>query len=50
MVTLVSLGIEMEDESVLEEVSEGYKALTMQIENMRLETLLSGATIKTTQY
>ena len=43
MVTLVSLGIEMEDESVLEEVSEGYKALTMQIENMRLETLLSGA-------
>ena len=27
----------------MEEVSEGYKALTMQIENMRLETLLSGA-------
>jgi len=42
MVTLVSLGIEMEDVSVLSEVKEGYKRLVDELETMRLETLLSG--------
>jgi len=43
MVTLVSLGIEMEDVSVLAEVKEGHKRLIDELETMRLETLLSGA-------
>jgi peptide chain release factor 2 len=42
LVTLVSLGIEMEDGSVLDEIKEGYSNLTKTLENMRLETLLSG--------
>ncbi len=40
-VTLVSLGNEMEDLSVLDEVKEGYVELTNALEEMRLETLLS---------
>lgn len=43
MVTLVSLGIEMEDVSVVAEVKEGYKRLVDELGTMRLETLLSGA-------
>ena len=41
LVTLVALGNEMEDLSVLDEVVEGYGKLTVNLENMRLETLLS---------
>jgi len=41
LVTLVSLGNEMEDLSVLDEVKEGYEDLTKSLEDMRLETLLS---------
>ncbi len=41
LVTLVSLGNEMEDLSVLDEVKEGYDALIKNLEDMRLETLLS---------
>ena len=43
MVTLVSLGIEMEDASVVGEVKEGHKRLVDELETMRLETLLAGA-------
>ncbi len=43
MVTLVSLGIEMEDSSVVGEVKEGHKRLVDELKAMRLETLLSGA-------
>ncbi len=42
LVTLVSLGIEMEDVSVLDEVKQGYQSFTLALENMRLETLLFG--------
>ncbi len=40
--TLVALGIEMDDESVLPEVKDGYKELNERLEEMHLETLLSG--------
>lgn len=40
--TLVELAIEEDDESVLDEVKTNYKKLTSDIENMKLETLLSG--------
>lgn len=43
LVTLVALGIEMEDKSVLDEVRDGYSNLISTLENMRLETLLSGS-------
>ncbi len=43
LVTLVSLGNEMEDLSILDEVKDGYKELAAELENLRLETLLSGA-------
>ncbi|MBE5041074.1 peptide chain release factor 2 [Oscillospiraceae bacterium DSM 107454] len=42
LVTLVSLAIEEEDESVLDEVKTGYRQLKEKLENMKLETLLSG--------
>ena len=42
MVTLVELAIEAEDESMLDEVAEGYTLLTSDLESMKLETLLSG--------
>ena len=41
MVTLVALGNEMEDLSVLDEVVAGHDELIKTIEEMRLETLLS---------
>lgn len=40
--TLVELAIEEDDESVLDEVKINYKKLTSDLENMKLETLLSG--------
>lgn len=40
--TLVELAIEEDDESVLDEVKSSYKKLTNDLENMKLETLLSG--------
>lgn len=40
--TLVELAIDEDDESVLEEVKEGYKKLSKNLEDMKLETLLSG--------
>lgn len=40
--TLVELAIEEDDESVLDEVKTNYKKLTSDLENMKLETLLSG--------
>ena len=40
--TLVELAIEEDDESVLDEVKTSYKKLTSDLENMKLETLLSG--------
>lgn len=40
--TLVALAIEEDDESVLDEVKNGYKNLCADLENMKLETLLSG--------
>lgn len=40
--TLVELAIEEDDESVLDEVKANYKKLTSDLENMKLETLLSG--------
>jgi peptide chain release factor 2 len=43
LVTLVALGNEMEDVSVLDEVRDGSAELTRELEAMRLETLLSGA-------
>lgn len=40
--TLVELAIAEDDESVLEEIKSGFEALSEKIENMKLETLLSG--------
>ncbi len=40
--TLVDLAISEDDESVLEEIKGGFEALSEKIENMKLETLLSG--------
>lgn len=40
--TLVELAIEEQDESVLGEVKSGYKTLCENLENMKLETMLSG--------
>ena len=40
--TIVELAIEEDDESVLDEVKTNYKKLTSDLENMKLETLLSG--------
>ncbi len=40
--TLVELAIEEGDESVLSEVKSGYKTLCESLENMKLETMLSG--------
>lgn len=40
--TLVELAQMEEDESLLPEIDEGYKALSNQLEKMKLETLLSG--------
>ena len=42
LATLVELAIDEDDESVLEEVKEGYKKLSKNLEDMKLETLLSG--------
>ena len=42
LTTLVALAIEEDDESVLDEVKQGYKELSENLENMKLETLLSG--------
>ena len=42
LVTLVGLGIEMEDITVLGEVKDGYTDLVSRLETMRLDTLLSG--------
>lgn len=42
LTTLVSLAIEEDDESVLGEVKEGTHELCGELENMKLETLLSG--------
>lgn len=42
LTTLVSLAIEEDDESVLGEVKEGTHELSGELENMKLETLLSG--------
>ncbi len=42
MTTLVELAIEEDDETVLEEVKSGVKELRENLENMKLETLLSG--------
>ena len=40
--TLVELAIAEDDDSLLEEISSGFEALKEKIENMKLETLLSG--------
>lgn len=42
LLTLTLLGIEEEDDSVLFEVKSGYKELVENLENIKLETLLSG--------
>lgn len=42
LVTLVQLAIEEDDESVLDEVKNGYKTLCSNLEDMKLETMLSG--------
>lgn len=42
LLTLTLLGIEEEDNSVLSEVKSGYKELVEKLENIKLETLLSG--------
>ena len=42
MSTLVELAIAEDDESLLEEIQTGFNALSENIENMKLETLLSG--------
>lgn len=42
MSTLVELGIEESDDSVLSEVKSGYSELQEKIDNMKLDTLLSG--------
>ncbi len=40
--TLVEMAIEEDDESLLEEIQTGFASLTETLENMKLETLLSG--------
>ena len=42
LLTLVNLAIEMQDESVTEEILAGYNKMTVHIENTRLETFLTG--------
>ena len=42
MTTLVELAIVEDDESLLEEIQTGFNSLSEKIENMKLETLLSG--------
>ena len=42
MTTLVELAIAEDDETLLEEIQTGFNALSENIENMKLETLLSG--------
>ena len=42
MTTLVALAIEEDDESVYDEIKSGVKELRENLENMKLETLLSG--------
>lgn len=42
LVTLVQLAIEEADESVLDEVKNGYNTLCSNLEDMKLETMLSG--------
>lgn len=42
LTTLVALAIDEDDESVLGEIKEGYSELCKNLENMKLETLLSG--------
>ncbi len=42
MCTLVELAIDEDDESLLPEVEEGYKKLVADLEQMKLDTLLSG--------
>ncbi len=42
MTTLVELAIAEDDESLLEEIQTGFNSLSEKIENMKLETLLSG--------
>ncbi len=42
MSTLVELAIAEDDESLLDEIQTGFNALSESIENMKLETLLSG--------
>lgn len=42
LLTLIEIAEEESDESVLDEVKQGYKQLTESIESMKLETLLSG--------
>ena len=40
--TLVEMAIEEDDDSLLEEIQSGFNALSENLENMKLETLLSG--------
>ena len=42
MSTLVELAIDEDDETLLSEIEAGYKKLETDLENMKLETLLSG--------
>ncbi len=42
LATLVELAIDEDDESVLDEVKDAYKKLSKNLEDMKLETLLSG--------
>lgn len=42
LTTLVALAIDEDDESVFDEIKNGYKEFSKNLENMRLETLLSG--------
>lgn len=42
MVALVELAIEADDDDMLSEIAEGYTALSEELENLKLETLLSG--------
>ncbi len=42
LTTLVQLGMEEDDESVLDEVKSGYETLSDSIDNMKLDALLSG--------
>ena len=50
LLTLVELAIDEDDESVLDEVKEGYKKLSENLESMKLETLLSGKYDKNNAY